>query len=188
MKRVPLLSVLIPALLVVMAAVPIFYTWVSYQAKIEQYQQSEELYLRLNRIANSNIENTAELEIKNLLTSVALGNDTPAIVGAALQTQLRELAALHGLDVVQLAEMELVETATPDAKLPQKIGVRLDVSGPAKGLFAFLSSVEAQKPWLFVDNVSMQSGYQESAESQAELPLQLNVDIWGLRGTSKAAP
>jgi Type II secretion system (T2SS), protein M subtype b len=182
------LAVLISPL--VLAAIPIGLAWMSYVKKVEDYQVAEETYVRLARIARSDIPLATAEDVSKLLTDVALGNDTPAILGAGLQSRLRDIAQQNGLEVVQVADMELAAGTTPEESQIQRIGVRVDLSGAAKGAHSFLASIETMKPWLFIDNVRIQSGFIEGAESETEPPMQLSLDVWGLRllPAKKATP
>jgi hypothetical protein len=180
MSRSFLASLLVLLSPVLIAAIPIALAWASYVQKVETYKLSEETYVRLAQIAKVAVPVTSSDDVNTLLADVSLGNDTSAILGAGLQSKLREIAQQNGLEVIQAADMETAPTPEGDSA-PQRIGIRIDVSGPTKGVHSFLTSIEVMKPWLFVDNVRLQAGSIEGAEATIEPPMQLSLDVWGLR-------
>ena len=105
-----------------------------------------------------------------------LGDGTPAVVTADLQSRLREIASLHGVDVLQASDLK-PEVSDGIAKL----GIRLELHGPAAGVHALLEEINKSVPWLFADEFQIASGYTDGQVQQFEPPLSIALDVYGLR-------
>jgi hypothetical protein len=104
-----------------------------------------------------------------------LGLGTSAVLSAALQERLRALAGQKTVDIQQAAELEPV---TDESGLT-RVGLHLEMSGPPEGLHQLLADIATATPALFVDNVSIRSGYVEAADAQFEPPMSVALDVWG---------
>jgi Type II secretion system (T2SS), protein M subtype b len=167
-------------LLMLLALAPIalagWFMWTSYGSKAEETAEMADRYDRLRSIAAFNPDKLLATGSENPVSKYFLGEGTPAILTASLQAKIRELAGQQGVEVVQASELSL---PVEDAAI-SKLGIRLEMSGPAKGILAILSGIEASEPWLFVGNVQLRSGFAEGVDESAEPPMTIGMDVWGV--------
>jgi Tfp pilus assembly protein PilO len=102
-------------------------------------------------------------------------DDTPTL-RAELQSNLKAMAAQHGLQVFQASEDE---TEVIDGPL-KRVRLRLELSGVWTSALQFLQDIESHEKWLFVDNLTLRSSEQEGIQSTSEPQVQISIAISGL--------
>jgi Type II secretion system (T2SS), protein M subtype b len=100
---------------------------------------------------------------------------TPAVIAAELQARLRGIAAENGVDVLQASDLKADEQ---DGLA--RLGIRLEMSGPAAGIHAVLEQIDLSVPWLFAGNLLIRSGYADGQGQQFEPPLSIALDVYGV--------
>lgn len=156
--------------------------WAAYRANAEEIGARQELYDRLRAIANYRKALPAEAA-PDRQPAILLGDGTPAVLSAGLQAKLRQMAAGLGVEILQVSELEL----KPAAKLVQ-IGVRMEMTGPQKGVHQLLQQIGANEPWLFTGHLQIRSGFSDDPAPFAEPPLYVALDVWGLAAARAETP
>lgn len=118
----------------------------------------------------------------DLISPIVLGTGPQAVLTSSLQSRLREIAAQRSVEVFQASELAPMEVIPGMLK----IGIRVEMSGPAQGLHGVIEQIEQSVPWLFLENVQLRAGY--SDPSQGEAPMTLGTDVWGVIATTAAPP
>lgn len=111
-----------------------------------------------------------------------LGNEPRSVITSSMQSRLRDMASALAVEVLQASELKPVEL------MPglTKIGIRVDMVGPERGIHGIIVQIEASTPWLFLENVQLRSGYATSPE--VEPALSLSTDIWGVITAPQTEP
>jgi hypothetical protein len=168
------------AILMALVAPPVFgglYFWSDIKSREEEWATSSERFDRLRSVAAFDIAQYPAESRNQFAADAYLGSGTPAILTASLQSRLREFAVQRGVEIVQASELKDDSTDNPFSKL----GIRLEMSGPAAGIYDVLQQIEQSKPWLFIDNVQMRSGFVDSVQQQpVEPPMFVGMDVWGV--------
>lgn len=153
-----------------------WFVWTSYLDRTDETIGLGERYDRLRAIAAFNPDSLLARGAENPVSKYFLGEGTPAILTATLQAKVREMAGQNGVEVVQASELSF---AADEAAI-SKLGIRLEMSGPASGILAILLEIENAVPWLFVGNVQLRSGYAEGLEQGPEPAMAIGMDVWGV--------
>ncbi len=103
-----------------------------------------------------------------------LGKGPPAVLAAAMQERLRKIANIHGITILRASEV----IAEPFPAL-SKVGLKLDMSGPALAILAFAEEIERLEPWLNVEAAALRSGFIDTSPQQAEPLMTASLEIWG---------
>lgn len=154
-------------------------TWLVYSDKAARLAEAQAQLENMLRIANTDVGQYATVSISEVAKNSSLGTDTPAVLAANLQSRLREIASANGVDIYQASDLAMAEAENG----VQKVGLRLEMSGPFKGVHTFVLQIEQSVPWLFVDNFQLRSGYLDGNPLAVEPPMQMTLDVWGLRLT-----
>jgi Type II secretion system (T2SS), protein M subtype b len=120
----------------------------------------------------------ASLGSKDTATDVTpflLGKGTAAILSAGLQSRLRELAARHHVEILQMSDLKPDRAAEMTA-----VGIRIELAGPPQGVHAVFAAIDLAVPWLFTGNVNLRSGYADGTNTPEEPPLTAALDVSGL--------
>jgi hypothetical protein len=141
----------------------------------------EDRYDRVRAIAAFDPSALERGDATALTAAYVLGDGAPSLETSALQARLREMAGTQGLQILQASELQFEVSDAPI----EKLGVRLELSGPSQGVLRFLDQIERATPWLFLDGVQLRSGYADGVEVAAEPPLSLGLDVWGVRVKQK---
>jgi Type II secretion system (T2SS), protein M subtype b len=180
-----ILAKLVALGLLVSALMPLLF--IALWLKIWSENQTEQIdltlqkYDRFRSVAAFDV-NSLGNKSSDLISPILLGSGPHAVLTSLLQSRLREIAAQRGVEVLQAAELEPKE-AVPGML---KIGVRVEMAGPAQGLHGVLEQIEQSVPWLFLDNVQLRAGYSE--QSQGEATMTLGTDVWGVVSSTAALP
>lgn len=103
-----------------------------------------------------------------------LPGETPAIMTAALQERLRELANASDVQVSQTSQT----TSNEDGNMPF-VGAHLEATGLALDIYRLLASVEQSKPLLLIDNLQLTADVGNETDLQAEPIVHLSIDVRG---------
>jgi Type II secretion system (T2SS), protein M subtype b len=103
-------------------------------------------------------------------------NGTPAIVAAQLLSNVKQISANHGLEILRFGDVP----PKVEGKL-QMIGGIFDMSGPAANIYAFIDDLEKSNPILFVDSLDLHiNGVSGDLNDQnSETILNLSMQIFG---------
>jgi Type II secretion system (T2SS), protein M subtype b len=179
------LSRFIALTLLVIATIPVgtgvlwLVSWSKSQT--EEIDDTLQRYDRFRSIASFDVNSLGTVS-DGQSSSVYLGNGPHAVLTSSLQSRLREIALQLGVEVLQAAEL----TPTESIAGLLKIGIRVEMSGPAQGIHGVLKQLDHSVPWLFLDNMQLRAGYADP--SQGEPPLTLGADIWGVIPSTPQQP
>ena len=124
-----------------------------------------------------------QARLARLRTAVAnhkatLEGDTDAIASAALQGRLEQYAAAVG---VTIGSSEILPTQAEGEY--HRIGLRLLVNGPYRGLLQLVARIETARPPLAIDNLQIR-GMQSAVRRSAAVGLDASLEVYGFRGTN----
>jgi Type II secretion system (T2SS), protein M subtype b len=157
------------------------YFWWDIKSRAEDWATSNERLDRLRSVAAFDVDQYPADSRDQLAADAYLGNGTPAILTANLQSRLREFAVQRGVEIVQASELKF---DTPTG-LFSKLGIRLEMSGPASGIYDVLQQIEKSKPWLFIDNLQIRSGFADASQQAVEPPMFVGMDVWGVTASAE---
>jgi hypothetical protein len=112
-----------------------------------------------------------------------LKEGTVAVISADLLTQLKQIAATQGVEVMRAGDLQ------PKAEGPiTLVGGSLEMSGTIAGIYGFIRQIEMAKPLLFVDRLDIRSNSSGAAEDKTETRLMAQMHVYGaVRSTAMAA-
>ncbi len=135
--------------------------------KLEQFD-------RLRSIAN--YKDTVDAKLRKAETpgdsGMFFANGTTAIVSAQLVSNLKNIAAARGLEVLRAADLP-AKTAGP----VNLVSGSLDFSGSSASVFALIQDIEIAKPALFIEKLVMHTN--ASADATAETILTVSMQVSG---------
>jgi general secretion pathway protein M len=117
------------------------------------------------------------------LAPLLLPGSNPALSGAALQQQLQDLAAQHGVRVLSLR----IRQAELDGRF-ERIAVEARMQSDMAGLRDLLFDVEQSEPYLFVENLAVRTRPQRrrGANQPSRSTLDTRLVVYGLRSPTLA--
>jgi Type II secretion system (T2SS), protein M subtype b len=179
LSKLAALAILLCGMLPLVIGTTWMLTWAATQT--EQIDETLQQYDRFRSVAAFDPASLRK-GFGSSTAPVFLGEGPQAVLTSSLQSRLREIAAQRGVEVLQAAEL------TPTESIPGllKIGIRVEMSGPAQGLHGVLEQIEQSVPWLFLDNTQLRAGYTDP--SQGEPPLSLGTDVWGVIAVTSTEP
>jgi general secretion pathway protein M len=121
----------------------------------------------------------AQFEQEQPLAPFLLTGSNPALAAAGLQRRLQEIAAKHGVRVVSVR----AQPPVPDGPL-QRISVQARLSGDTAGLRDILYELEANRPYVFVDDLTITARPRRRKVSSDVL--ELRITLSGLRAPDAA--
>jgi hypothetical protein len=170
------------AALLILLAIPCiastvcFFSWMQWQKGQIEFAEQLEQYDRLRAIAEYPIDGLASQNQSAPTSELILGSGAQPVLAAGLQAKIRTLGESNSLQVVQTSDL-------PTEKLNEsfsRLGIRAELAGPLSNLQTLLSELEQSKPWLFVDNVQLRSGFADSSPQATEPLSYLGMDVWGI--------
>jgi Type II secretion system (T2SS), protein M subtype b len=150
--------------------------WTYWTEKNTELSDSLVQYDRLRSVAEYKFDDKTKAGPREDASLVFLGQGPQAVLSAALQSRLREMAVKRGVDVVQASDLKVADIQ----KGITRVGVRLEMSGQFEGMHSMLQEIEQASPWLFVGNIELRSGFADASELQTEPPVYLGIDVWGI--------
>jgi Type II secretion system (T2SS), protein M subtype b len=184
MKFIPkLLGLLIVTIVSLTFGIVAFGLWTRDSLKQEELAVLTDSFERMRDIAAFDTAEIGKTGRSRQFDDISLGQGTPSILTAKLQSNLRELASKRGVEIIQTGDLSPEEL---DGGL-KRLGVRLEMSGPAEGIFGVLLEIERASPWLFLDNVQVRSGFVDGFQQPAEPPMFVGTDVWGIVTADKTA-
>jgi Type II secretion system (T2SS), protein M subtype b len=99
---------------------------------------------------------------------------TPAIVTAQLLTNLKNIAASHGLEVLRAADLP----AKVEGPLNMVVG-SLDLSGPIPSVFALIQDIENAKPALFIEKLDLHASSIGAIGENTDTILTVSIQVSG---------
>ena len=109
-----------------------------------------------------------------------LKEGTNAELTAALQAKLKELAANNGL---QVASASTLKPKTDGALT--LLGTDLQMSGSIGAVYTFVSQLESEKPYLFIDRLNMRSNDPPAGGLPSDSVLTVEIDVYGALNPSQ---
>lgn len=103
-----------------------------------------------------------------------LGKGPPALLAAAVQERLRGIAKVRGITILRASE--IVAEAPPPLN---KVGLKLDVTGPQQAILEFAADIEGLEPWLDIEAAALRSGFIDTSPQQVEPLMTGSLEIWG---------
>ncbi|ESQ13842.1 MAG TPA: general secretion pathway protein GspM [Chromatiaceae bacterium] len=146
------LVLLIPILLFLAGWLP---WWQRVQALDEQLVSGADQLVRFQRLVATLPGLRAELEREQAnddFKAFYFDADTPALAGARLQSEVQ--------DVVRTAGARPISTQilpVDDKEQPQRVRIRTQLQGTTDALLEVLYRIEAARPFLFIDQMSVRS-------------------------------
>jgi hypothetical protein len=111
-----------------------------------------------------------------------LGEGTPAILSANLLTQLKELAAANGIDVLRAGNLP------PNRQGPLVlIGGELEMSGAVPAVYALIGRIQSARPYLFIDSLTIRAA-DPAAGEDGETSVAVEMRVQGAIIADASAP
>lgn len=121
------------------------------------------------------------LELDRIAAEVAASDRylraaTDALAAAAMQRQVADAAQRSGASVASMQSLP----STAEAGFV-RVALRAEVSGPIEALFALVYDLEASRPYLFVDSLSMRPEGPAAGPDEAPttVPLSMSFELAG---------
>lgn len=142
----------------------------------EMTEQQLAKYDRLRSIAAFKIivSQNSSVSEGDLGAQLFFAGGTPAIVTAQLLTNLKIIAAAHGLEILRAADLP----AKTEGSLNLIAGT-LDLSGNMANVFALVQDIESAKPALFIEKLDMHSNSTGAADPNADTFLTVSIQVSG---------
>ena len=121
----------------------------------------------------------SQFEQEQPLAPFLLTGSNPALAAAGLQRRLQDIAAKHGVRIVSVR----VQPPVPDGPL-QRISVQARLSADTAGLRDILYELEANRPYVFVDDLTITARPRRRNVS-SDL-LEIRITLSGLRAPDAA--
>ncbi len=180
MWRGTLLSKLIAVLLLAvpfgLAAFGGSFLWAQWQNRNTELAALIDRYDHARAVASFKVDSLKTSHSDEWIKLYALGEGTPAVLTANLQSKIRELAAQKTVDILQAGDLKFDVQEDGFARL----GVHIEMSGNQDGVVSVIEQVQQARPWLFLDNVQFRSGYSVGANMAVEPPHFVSMDVWGI--------
>ena len=103
-----------------------------------------------------------------------------AVVSADLLTQLKQVAATGGVEVVRAGDLQPKTEGTITF-----IGGSLEMSGTISAIYGLVQQIESAKPLLFIDRLDMRSNGSGGAGDKTETRLLVQMHVFGAVRSSK---
>ena len=117
-----------------------------------------------------------------LYDDLFLKEGTGAVVSADLLTFLKQMAATRGVEVVRAGELQ------PKTEGPiTLVGGSLEMSGRIPDIFGFVQQIEAAKPLLFLDSLTIRSNSPNGTEDKSDTLLMVEMHVFGAVRSKKLA-
>lgn len=174
-KAVAVALVLIPLLLVVNFIVaPVIGAYTDQSDEIEGLQADIQRYQRvIGELPGLQLD-LAQLEQTRPLQPYLLQGNNTAIAAAGLQRRLQEISAENKVRIVSVR----IQPAATDGPL-ERVSVQARMLTSAEGLRALLFELEANQPYLFVENLSLTA--RPSRRNQVRDEIEIRMNVFGLR-------
>lgn len=116
----------------------------------------------------------AQFEQEQPLAPFLLAGSNPALAAAGLQKRLQEIAGKHGVRIVSVR----VQPPVPDGPL-ERISVQARLSSDTAGLRDILYELEAKRPYVFVDDLTITA--RPRRRNVSDDVLEVRISLSGLR-------
>lgn len=103
-----------------------------------------------------------------------LKGDGDELIAADLLTHLKAIVAEHGASITSARPAPLRELGSFDL-----IGLRIDLSGPIDAVHGTLRAVEANVPWLSVENATFRAERRSETDDSAPVFLSVQMEVLG---------
>lgn len=103
-----------------------------------------------------------------------LGKGPAAVLAATMQERLRVIAKQRGITILRASEV--VGDVPPPLR---RLGLKLDMTGPAEAILTFAEDVEKQEPWLVIETATLRSGFIDTSGQQQEPLMTASLEVWG---------
>lgn len=120
-----------------------------------------------------------QFEQEQPLAPFLLTGSNPALAAAGLQRRLQDIAAKHGVRIVSVR----VQPPVPDGPL-QRISVQARLSADTAGLRDILYELEANRPYVFVDDLTITA--RPRRRNVSSDVLEIRITLSGLRAPDAA--
>ena len=116
----------------------------------------------------------AQFEQEQPLAPFLLSGSNPALAAAGMQRRLQEIAGKHGVRIVSVR----VQPPVPDGPL-ERISVQARLSSDTAGLRGILYELEANRPYVFVDDLTITA--RPRRRNVSDDVLEVRISLSGLR-------
>ena len=175
-RLVALALLLIPLILLVrFALLPAFGAWMSQEDELAETRLQINHYRRLLAQMPALREAATELKQTRPLSALLLSGDNRALAAAGLQRSLQRAVEEHGATMLSLR----VKPAGTQGTL-EKIAVEARLRSDIRQLRDLLYYVETSKPYLFVDDLSINVRAARRRAKRNDL-LDVTLTVFGLR-------
>jgi hypothetical protein len=178
-------SKLLALLLLLLVLTPVIFLaqliWAMLREQPMSHVVAQDQLLRLE-MAAATVSSPQELEvIRTFSGRYLLGKGPPAVLAAAMQERLRNIAKQHGITILRASEI-----ATEPLSTLSKVGLKLDMSGPTLAILAFIEDIERLEPWLRVEAAALRSGFIDTSPQLVEPLMTASLEIggWASNGDS----
>jgi len=155
---------------------PLYLVYLAYAATERGIGERLSIFDRLRAVVayDGSLDGRAPERKANDLAKWFLGEGTPAMLAAALQQQLRQVAEVQGVELVRASE---VEPRKIDAA--SYLGVRLEMSGTAKGIHGVLERIKTSVPPLFIESLQIRVNPAGDNGAAGEPILSMDIEVVG---------
>lgn len=168
------LLLIVAILLADLVAAPLIQSYLSVDEEIEALQDDIIRYRRIIAQLPGLKASMSRFENEEPLAPFLLAGRNHSLAAAGLQRRLQEIAELHGVRVIS------VRVQSPVSYGPlEQISVQARLSGDTPGLKGMLYDLEASRPYLFVDSLTISA--RPARRGVATDALDARISLSGLR-------
>lgn len=149
----------------------------------ESLLQAEDSLYRFRRLISDLAEPPPPSTNAQAGIALYLTGESDILAGAALQTKISNLIGTHGGNV---SSLQPLDTETIEHNL-RKIGLRIQFSAKNQPMVAVLRGIESASPFLFIDNLDIQSRLTPAMEGPEldDPALSVSFDVYGYMAAPK---
>lgn len=167
-------SALIVAVLIALIQLLVICLYSNYTAIAEK----RALLGKLNAIASAGESFAAQLLPANDANPMLLSGENEAVMSAALQSWLQDVVGTAGGQINSVSN--IAEAGENNIRM---VGLKVNLTGNMEVVHRTISSIESNKPRLFIKEIELHSNYQQTS-SEENLPVELTATIVFLGASS----
>ena len=179
--NLPIFALGIP---IVSSSLIIFGLWLHSAWKTGNENIADELvrFDRLRSVAayKTVLENLDPTTHEKIYASLFLGDGTAAVISADLLTQLKQLAASRGVEIMQAGDLQPKEEGPITL-----VGGSLQMTGTIQGIFGLVQEIEMKNPVLFIGRLDIRSSGSVNIQGESDTQLIVEMHVFGAVRSNK---
>lgn len=160
--------------------------WLSslWHTREELIAEKLETFDRLRSIAayKDNLRELNAAKADKVYEGLFLRSGTGAIVSADLLSQLKQMAAVRGVEVMRAGDLPAIVEGEITL-----VGGSLQMSGTTSNVMGFIQQIETARPLLFIDRINVRSGGIGGGEEKSDTILTVEMHVYGAVRSSQHA-